>query len=150
MSTRYGREALRLGCERITAAPEHERNTTLSLEAGSIGQLVAGGEIGEAEASKDLTRAALAAGLARSEIAATIRSGFAYGAKKPRGRRAKVRANLREEIEAQLATPEAKAIRKANGLPEEMTYDECMKWADAFAAQQILMGTPVAWQEPRS
>jgi hypothetical protein len=44
-STRYGAKALEHTLERISAAPEGERNNTLNVEAFKIAQLIGGGEI---------------------------------------------------------------------------------------------------------
>lgn len=68
----------------VRSAGEGDRNTQLNKSAFALGQIVGAGLLGEKDVEEELTRAAGATGLPDGEIAATIKSGLAAGAKKPR------------------------------------------------------------------
>jgi hypothetical protein len=57
----------------------------LSLAAGHVGELVAGGEVPEHDAIDELTYAAQLTGLGVREISVTIAKGLRRGARTPRG-----------------------------------------------------------------
>jgi hypothetical protein len=69
---------------RVRAAPEGSRNATLNRAAFSLGQIAAAGIVDAATVRSALTASALAVGLAAREIDATVASGMAAGARRPR------------------------------------------------------------------
>jgi hypothetical protein len=69
---------------RVRAAPEGCRNATLNRAAFSLGQIVASGLIDADTVRGALNSSALAAGLTAREINATVASGLAAGARRPR------------------------------------------------------------------
>lgn len=79
--------ALAIACEKVAAALEGERNGELNTQAGFAGRWVANGEIAEDVAAHDLLEACNECGLLADDgepaCLATIRSGFAHGAKDP-------------------------------------------------------------------
>ncbi len=87
---RYARAALDREIRRVAAAPPGRRNDTLNRAAFSLGQLTAAGLLPAAVVHTELTRAARVCGLDRDPgcgprgIAATIHSGLAGGARRPR------------------------------------------------------------------
>lgn len=83
--SRYLLKALADEIQRVYDATEGTRNDSLNRAAFSLGQLVAGAGLDENLVRDELTAAALAVGLTEAETRATIRSGIASGAKKPRG-----------------------------------------------------------------
>lgn len=87
MTTRYGRAALRAECDKVKAAREGGREMALSLAAGHVGELVAGGEVSEHDALRELAYAAEMTGLRTREIAVTIAKGIKRGERNPRGAR---------------------------------------------------------------
>jgi hypothetical protein len=80
----YGTAALRGEVDRVRSAQVGQRNHTLNTAAYSLGQLVAAGALDQHRAVEALTAAAESAGLTTAEIGATIESGLAAGAKRPR------------------------------------------------------------------
>jgi Bifunctional DNA primase/polymerase, N-terminal len=93
-SARYARAALAGEARRVATATVGRRNDTLNRAAFNLGQLTATGLLPPALAYTALTDAARRAGLDRDPgcgprgIEATIRSGLAAGARKPRTRAA--------------------------------------------------------------
>nr|WP_130513405.1 bifunctional DNA primase/polymerase [Krasilnikovia cinnamomea] len=80
----YLRAAIDRTLTTLTGAPHGERNHTLFMAAQTLGQLVAGGALAEDAVTSVLTDAATRIGLEPREIGRTIRSGLAYGARRPR------------------------------------------------------------------
>ncbi|HEX5740317.1 MAG TPA: bifunctional DNA primase/polymerase [Pilimelia sp.] len=80
----YVRAAINREAERVTTAPDGERNRSLYIAAVALGQLAAGGALAEDDARAVLEQAAGRAGLGHVETARTIRSGLAAGAHRPR------------------------------------------------------------------
>ncbi|RBQ18369.1 DNA primase [Spongiactinospora rosea] len=70
--------------ERVTTAPEGQRNSSLYLAAIALGQLVAGGALDHHEVSTLLEQAGGDVGLSPAETRTTVASGLRAGAKRPR------------------------------------------------------------------
>jgi len=93
-AARYTQAALDGEIRRVAAAPVGRRNDTLNRAAFAFGQLTAAGLLTHSLAHTELTAAARRARLDRDPgcrprgIQATIRSGLAAGAHKPRTRAA--------------------------------------------------------------
>lgn len=88
-ATAYGEKALDSACRRIATAQPGTQNTTLTGEAASIGELVAGGEIEAGYAAQALQRAAEQMVAAREpwlphQIAQKIAWGLSIGQSRPR------------------------------------------------------------------
>ena len=83
----YGRAALARERAAVAAAPPGRRNATLNRAAFNLGQLVAAGLLDAEEVRAVLLAAALEAGNPEAKARATITSGLAGGAAKPRRRR---------------------------------------------------------------
>jgi hypothetical protein len=83
----YGRAALARERAAVAAAQPGGRNVTLNRAAFNLGQLVAAQLLGADEVRAVLLAAALEAGNAEAKARATITSGLAGGAAKPRRRR---------------------------------------------------------------
>ena len=83
----YGRAALALEQAVVAAAPVGRRNATLNRAAFNLGQLVAAGLLDVDQVKTALLAAALEAGNPEAKARATIESGLAGGAAKPRRRR---------------------------------------------------------------
>ncbi len=83
-ASRYFEAALRRHASRVAAAAPGTRNDTLNAAAFSLGRLVGAGLLPSQSVSSALTHAARTAGLDDREIDATLRSGLAAGAKRPR------------------------------------------------------------------
>ncbi|MFC5911649.1 bifunctional DNA primase/polymerase [Streptacidiphilus monticola] len=81
--TAYLKAAVERQLAHITRAPDHH-NDALSRSAAALGQLVAGGELSEQDVTAWLMDAAATVGHDPRKAAATIRSGLAYGARRPR------------------------------------------------------------------
>jgi hypothetical protein len=86
---RYLAAVLREELQRVHAAGSGHHNAAVFTAARALGQLAAGGALDMAEAEVMLTRAAepIAAGpcdCTARDLATTIRSGLAYGARRPR------------------------------------------------------------------
>jgi hypothetical protein len=84
----YGRAALARERAAVAAAPAGRRNATLNRAAFNLGQLVAAGLLDAEQVRAVLLIAALEAGNTETKARATISSGLAGGAAKPRRRRA--------------------------------------------------------------
>jgi Bifunctional DNA primase/polymerase, N-terminal len=84
----YGRAALARERAAVATAPPGRRNATLNRAAFNLGQLVAAGLLDAEEVRVVLVAAALEAGNPEAKARATIASGLAGGAAKPRRRRA--------------------------------------------------------------
>jgi hypothetical protein len=84
----YGRAALARERAAVAAAPAGRRNATLNRAAFNLGQLVAAGLLDAEQVRAVLLIAALEAGNPETKARATISSGLAGGAAKPRRRRA--------------------------------------------------------------
>jgi hypothetical protein len=87
--SRYLAAVLREELQRVHTARNGRHNAAVFTAARALGQLAAGGALDMAEAEVMLTGAAdpIAAGpcdCTRRDLAATIRSGLAYGARRPR------------------------------------------------------------------
>jgi hypothetical protein len=82
----YGRAALAREQAAVAAAPIGRRNATLNRAAFNLGQLVAAGLLDSDEVRAVLLAAALEAGNPEIKARATITSGLAGGAAKPRRR----------------------------------------------------------------
>ncbi len=102
----------------LEAAQEGERNHTLNSAAFSIGRFVGGGELSEQYAATILLDVALTIGLDKKEAEATIKSGLAAGAKKPRMAKAEIEYHpngtghiCREASKALARSPEAQVYR---------------------------------------
>jgi Bifunctional DNA primase/polymerase, N-terminal len=80
----YGRAALAREQAAVAAAPPGRRNATLNRAAFNLGQLVAAGLLDDEEVRAVLLAAALEAGNPEAKARATITSGLAGGAAKPR------------------------------------------------------------------
>lgn len=80
----YGNRALDGECQKIVAAQNGTRNSTLNEAAFAVAQLVAGGEVSHDEARSRLIGAAMACGLQAPEIKATLDSAFSAGSQSPR------------------------------------------------------------------
>jgi len=80
----YGNRALDGECQKIVAAQNGTRNSTLNEAAFAVAQLVAGGEVSHDEAKSRLTGAAADCGLDPAEVKATLESAFAAGVQSPR------------------------------------------------------------------
>jgi hypothetical protein len=80
----YGRAALAREQAAVAAAPPGRRNATLNRAAFNLGQLVAAGLLDAEEVRAVLLAAALEAGNPEAKARATITSGLAGGAAKPR------------------------------------------------------------------
>ena len=80
----YAASALRAEVEHVLSAEPGVRNHTLNRAAYSLGQLVAGGLLPDEPTAAVLAAAAKTVGLAERETHATIRSGLAAGARRPR------------------------------------------------------------------
>jgi Bifunctional DNA primase/polymerase, N-terminal len=83
----YGRAALAREQAAVATAPIGRRNATLNRAAFNLGQLVAAGLLDADEVQGVLLAAALEAGNPEAKARATIASGLAGGAAKPRRRR---------------------------------------------------------------
>jgi hypothetical protein len=83
----YSRAALARERAAVAAAPQGRRNATLNRAAFNLGQLVAAGLLDAGEVRAVLLAAALEAGNPEAKAWATISSGLAGGADKPRQRR---------------------------------------------------------------
>jgi len=83
----YGRAALTRERAAVAAAQPGRRNATLNRAAFNLGQLVAAGVLDADEVRAVLLAAALEAGNPEAKAKATIESGLAGGAAKPRRRR---------------------------------------------------------------
>jgi hypothetical protein len=83
----YGPAALAGERQTVATAPPGRRNATLNRAAFNLGQLVAAGLLDADEVRAVLLAAALAAGNPEAKARATIASGLAGGAAKPRQRR---------------------------------------------------------------
>ena len=83
----YGRAALAQERVAVATAPPGSRNATLNRAAFNLGQLVAVGLLNDDEVRAVLLAAALEAGNPEAKARATITSGLAGGAAKPRRRR---------------------------------------------------------------
>jgi Bifunctional DNA primase/polymerase, N-terminal len=83
----YGRVALARERATVAAAPPGRRNASLNRAAFNLGQLVAAGLLEAEEVRVVLLAAALEAGNPEAKARATISSGLAGGAAKPRRRR---------------------------------------------------------------
>jgi hypothetical protein len=83
----YGRMALARERVAVATAPPGRRNATLNRAAFNLGQLVAAGVLDADEVRAVLLAAALEAGNPEAKAKATIESGLAGGAAKPRRRR---------------------------------------------------------------
>lgn len=70
--------------ERLSRAPNHQRNHCLNRCAFKIGQLLPYGTLNETECIRQLSEVARQVGLDESEIIPTIRSGLSAGRSKPR------------------------------------------------------------------
>jgi hypothetical protein len=81
-STPYGRAILRDALERVRAAPEGQRNSTLNAEAFNLGQWIGGGEISPLGVAEALLSVSPDPDTAKSEK--TIRAGLHDGAQYPR------------------------------------------------------------------
>jgi hypothetical protein len=68
----------------VATAPIGRRNATLNRAAFNLGQLIAAGLLEAAEVQAVLLAAALEAGNPEAKAQATIKSGLAGGAAKPR------------------------------------------------------------------
>ncbi|GAA2367333.1 bifunctional DNA primase/polymerase [Streptomyces carpaticus] len=86
--TGYLRAAVNAELRRVTDSREDEHNRDLFRASVALGQLVAGGELNAADVTAWLTEAAARVGQRPGETARTIRSGFRYGAQRPRRVRA--------------------------------------------------------------
>jgi hypothetical protein len=86
-SGEYGRAALARERAAVATAPHGRRNATLNRAAFNLGQLVAAGVLDADEVRAVLLAAALEAGNPEAKARATIESGLAGGAAKPRRRR---------------------------------------------------------------
>ena len=82
--SRYVGSALRGELDRVLAAVPGIRNHTLNAAAYALGQLTGAGLLPANLAADALAEAAEAVGLPPAEAAATIRSGLAAGARRPR------------------------------------------------------------------
>jgi hypothetical protein len=82
----YGRAALAREQAAVAAAPVGRRNATLNRAAFNLGQLVAAGLLEADQVRATLLAAALEAGHPETKARATIASGLAGGAAKPRRR----------------------------------------------------------------
>jgi hypothetical protein len=82
----YGRAALAKEQAAVAAAPAGRRNATLNRAAFNLGQLVAAGLLDADQVRAVLLAAALEAGNPEAKARATIESGLAGGAAKPRRR----------------------------------------------------------------
>jgi hypothetical protein len=82
----YSRAALARERAAVAAAPVGRRNATLNRAAFNLGQLVAAGLLDAGEVQVVLLAAALEAGNSEAKARATIVSGLAGGAAKPRRR----------------------------------------------------------------
>jgi Bifunctional DNA primase/polymerase, N-terminal len=82
----YGRAALARERTAVAAAPPGRRNATLNRAAFNLGQLVAAGLLEVNQVKAVLLAAALEAGNPKAKARATIASGLAGGAAKPRRR----------------------------------------------------------------
>jgi hypothetical protein len=87
--TAYVSAILRDELQRVTQAGRGGHNAAVFTAARALGQLVGSGALDHATAAADLTRAAghILAGpcdCTERDIAATIASGLAYGARRPR------------------------------------------------------------------
>ncbi|MFY1657688.1 bifunctional DNA primase/polymerase [Micromonospora sp. WMMD1274] len=80
----YVRAAVAREVDRVTTAPDGERNRALYIAAVALGQLVAGGALGADDAQSVLEQAGFDAGLRTAEAYRTVRSGLAAGSKRPR------------------------------------------------------------------
>jgi hypothetical protein len=87
-SAGYGPVALARERAAVATAPPGRRNATLNRAAFNLGQLVAAGLLDAEEVRAVLLAAALEAGNPQAKARATIASGLAGGAAKPRRRRA--------------------------------------------------------------
>jgi hypothetical protein len=83
----YGRAALARERAAVATAPIGRRNATLNRAAFNLGQLIAAGLLGADQVRAELLAAALEAGNPEAKARATIESGLAGGAAKPRRRR---------------------------------------------------------------
>jgi Bifunctional DNA primase/polymerase, N-terminal len=83
----YGRAALARERAAVAIAPPGRRNATLNRAAFNLGQVVAAGLLEAEEVRAVLLAAALEAGNLEAKARATIASGLAGGAAKPRRRR---------------------------------------------------------------
>ncbi|MGW8846847.1 bifunctional DNA primase/polymerase [Streptomyces xiamenensis] len=86
--TGYLRAAVNTELRRIADSREDEHNRDLFRASVALGQLVAGGELNATDVTAWLTEAAARVGQLPGETARTIRSGFRYGAQRPRRVRA--------------------------------------------------------------
>jgi hypothetical protein len=83
-TSRYFEGAVRRHVHRVETAAPGTRNDTLNAAAFSLGRLVGAGLLPADSVGSALTHAARTAGLEEREIDATIRSGLAAGAERPR------------------------------------------------------------------
>ena len=80
----YAEAARRREIDRVTKAPQHQRNNTLNHAAFRLGQLLPYDILDEQAVTADLAQAAQQIGLDESEIQATIASGLKGGSRHPR------------------------------------------------------------------
>lgn len=80
----YATAAVAAELQRVAAAAEGSRNSTLRDAAISLGTLVGAGVLQADDVAAQLAVAAAQAGLPAHEAAATVRSGLAYGQARPR------------------------------------------------------------------
>jgi hypothetical protein len=83
----YGQTALAQERAAVATTPAGRRNTTLNRAAFNLGQLVAAGLLDADQVRAELLAGALEAGNPAAKARATIESGLAGGAAKPRRRR---------------------------------------------------------------
>jgi putative DNA primase/helicase len=80
----YAEAARHQEVDRVSKAPNHQRNNTLNIAAFKLGQLLPYGILNEAHVVNDLAKAAAEIGLDESEIHPTIASGLNAGRHQPR------------------------------------------------------------------
>jgi hypothetical protein len=85
----WARVALNGEADRVRAAPNGSRNSTLNRAAFSLGQIVGAGVLDASTVEHVLTDGALATGLGEREALLTIRSGLRAGLQHPREPRAR-------------------------------------------------------------
>ncbi|SHU12425.1 bacteriophage protein [Mycobacteroides abscessus subsp. abscessus] len=79
----YGRAALNGECDKVAAAPEGARNSTLNTAALKVGHHVGGGLLNEHDAREALAQSAQSVGLGEAETRRTIDSGMEAGKADP-------------------------------------------------------------------
>jgi len=140
----YVETALRKEVERVSSAPEGERNDTLNRAAFSLGQLVGGGCLDRDRVERTLVDAAGASGLVDDDglesVHRTIASGLEAGRLQPRGIPERSILNAGHETRA------SSSLQEVLNRPVEATEDGLARaFADALGEDLRYCHETGAW-----